>query len=181
MKRKGISPVIATVMIMMITVAAAALIMGFVLPFINEQTEGASECFDVFQGVEFGSTAYNCYLDSSMTCGGSACNERTAFSVRVMKEGVVGLKISLTGVGSSDSYEINGTISPGDNFRMLDDGTYGDILSFPEVGGMRTYVVTKNYESIKVAPILENDKICDVMDSVVLDACIGEAVNLVNP
>lgn len=176
MKRRGISPVIATVMIMLITIAAAALIMGFVLPFITDQTEGASECFDVFQGVEFGSTSYNCYLDANMDCNGSPCNDRTGFSVRVKKEGVVGFRVSLTGAGSSDVYDVN--VTENTNFRMLNSSPD---WSFPEVGGMRTYVIQKDYESIKVAPILENGKTCDVMDTVILDACIGEAVALVNP
>ena len=179
MKKRGISPVIATVMIMMITIAAAALLMGFVLPFITDQTEGASECFDVFQGVEFGSTSHNCYLDSTMDCDeGVDCNNRTGFSVRVKNEGVVGFKISLTGGGSSDVYDIDGNTQDS-NLRMLEED-FDEELDFPEVGGMRTYVIKEDYESIRVAPILEGGKSCDVMDTVILNVCIGESVTLVN-
>jgi flagellin-like protein len=180
MKRKGLSPVIATVMIIMVTVAAAALIMGFVLPFITEQTESSSECFEVFpKGVEIGSTAYNCFLNTSVDCEtGVACNSRSGFSIKVNKEGVAGFKVSLTGNGESTAYVINGNNSY-DKLRDL-NGNFDVELGIPGSGGMKTYVANGTYESIQVLPILEGGRECEVTDKEILSLCHGDAVGLIH-
>ncbi len=184
MKKRGLSPVIATVMIIMVTVAAAALIMGFVLPFITEQTESSSECFEVFpKGVEIASTAYNCFLNTSVYCQTDPdvlCNPRSGFSIRVNKEGVAGFKVSLTGDGESKAYTINGNKSYGD-LRQLNEEWNQD-LKIPGSGGMKTYVANGVYESIQVLPILEGGRECEVTDKKILSVCHDrEAIAAIHP
>lgn len=97
MNKIGVSAVIATVLLIMITVVSAGLIFSFVIPFVNQQTEEASDCFAVFGGLEFGDTAYNCYI-GDVDCGpegGLVCSAGTGFSVSITKEGVVGLKVAV--------------------------------------------------------------------------------------
>ena len=43
--KKAIEPVIATVLLIVITIAAVAVVIAFVVPFIREQTSGAEVCF----------------------------------------------------------------------------------------------------------------------------------------
>ena len=190
MNKRGVSAVIAAVMLIMITVVAAGLIFTFVIPFVNEQTESATECFDVFGGLEFGSTAYNCYVgDSTTGCGDdtdgdgqgdSACYDSNGFSVKVTKEGIAGVRVSLVSEGSSNIFDIEGTAIFQDlrNFGDDDMGNafqYNSLLEFPQSGGMRTYVAEGIYENAQVGAILENGNFCDFSDSVIFNECIGEA------
>ena len=193
MNKRGVSAVIAAVMLIMITVVAAGLIFSFVIPFVNEQTEGASECFDVFGGLEFGSTAFNCYVESADTgCGAdtngdgqgdSPCYDSTGFSVRVTKDGIAGVRVSLVSEGSSDIFDIKDAENLTD-LRMLEGATFGSALEFPQSGGMRTYVAKGIYENAQVGAILDNGNFCDFSDSVIFNECLGEAaekVGGVNP
>jgi len=178
MNKKGVSAVIATVLLIMITVVAAGVIFSFVIPFVNQQTEEASDCFEVFGGLEFANTGYNCYVDTSTdyaenVCGAngaSQCYNKTGFSVSITKEGVIGLKVSLISEGSSDIFDIVG----GSTFASLEmlDGTL--TLEIPQSGGIRTYVVDGIYESGKISAVLENGKACEAADSIIFRKCIRD-------
>ena len=174
MNKRGVSAVIAAVLLIMITVIAAGMIFSFVIPFVKQQTESATECFDVFGGLEFASTAYNCnVLASASGCGTdgtSACFDRTGFSIKVSKEGIEGLKVSLVAGGSSTALDIkSGEEVSG---LLMLDGT--ESLEVPQSGETRTYVANDTYESAEVAAILENGRTCDVSDNIVFSACLGD-------
>ncbi len=51
MKKKGISTVIATVLIILITVAAVTIVWAVVIPMIREKTTGITSCSDAVQEV----------------------------------------------------------------------------------------------------------------------------------
>src|SRR3989344_6450298 len=62
MNTRGISAVVATVLILNITVIAVVLISQFVLPFVKESLQRSSECFDYEELFSFDETFnYNCY------------------------------------------------------------------------------------------------------------------------
>tara|TARA_Y100000310_G_scaffold258024_1_gene266263 strand:+ start:256 stop:801 length:546 start_codon:yes stop_codon:yes gene_type:complete len=172
MNKKGVSAVIATVMLIMITVIAAGLIFSFVIPFVNQQTEEASDCFGVFGGLEFGETAYNCYVEAGPCgeSGDSTCYNGTGFSIEVTKEGVAGLKVALIKGGSSEIFEIEDGSSSG-GLEML---TSGDNITIPSVGEMRTYIVGDIYETAKVSAVLENGKTCEAADNLIFRECLGD-------
>ena len=173
MNKKGVSAVVAAVILIMITVVAASLIFSFVIPFVNQHTEEASDCFGVFGGLEFGETAYNCYVEESLSCGeggGSTCYNGTGFSIEVTKEGVAGLKVALIKGGSSEIFEIeDGSSSSG--LEML---TFGATITIPSVGEMRTYIVGDIYETAKVSAVLENGKTCEAADNLIFRECLGD-------
>ncbi len=58
--KKGIEPVIATVLLIVITIAAVALIIAFVVPFVQKQLGTADVCFKA-NGIQLdpGATCYN--------------------------------------------------------------------------------------------------------------------------
>jgi|TARA_Y100000034_G_C6835699_1_gene377620 flagellin-like protein len=182
MEKRGVSAVIASVLLIMLTVVAVGLIMAFVLPFIENQTEGASDCFDVFGGIEFKETEYNCYINESMTCTADDCKNRTGFSVEITKEGIVGFRVSMISEGSSKAYDIFGNETEEtttlENVRLLGSnfGANGDLDS-PGNGEMTTYVVKETYNSAKIAAILENGKSCDFADTVIFNSCIGSGIS----
>ena len=209
-EKKGLSPIIATVMIIMITVAAAALIMAFVIPFITEKTSSAGECFEVsMQGLAFADTSYNCYTEAAEeicrmnddnACkydhdndGNSSnlvgCQARTGFSIKVDKEGAIGVRVSLISGGSSVVYDIlndeggDEEQATKDNVRewhgtntSVQNDNFGNDLPFPDTTGMMTYIVKGEYETIKIAPLVKSDTKntpCDVVDTIHVASCVG--------
>lgn len=60
--KKGISAVVATVLIILITIAAVGIIWTAVIPMIRNQISGGTVCFDAEAAVEIGAS-YSCIED----------------------------------------------------------------------------------------------------------------------
>ena len=58
--KKGISAVVATVLIILITVAAVTIIWAAIIPMIQEQIGGSTECFDAQAAITV-SSDYTCF------------------------------------------------------------------------------------------------------------------------
>ncbi len=168
-KKRGLSPVIATVLLLVITVVAAGLIATFVVPFVKDSLSGSRECFDVLGDLSFSETPYNCfYFDQA------GLVNRTGFSVKVEGKDIAGFKVVLQSGGNSDGFEIiNGaTLS---SIRML-GGTYGGVLAVPQGGGIRTYVADRGYDRLEIYPIVAGDKKCDLADDINLLFCNDQSI-----
>ncbi|UZE94263.1 MAG: hypothetical protein IB618_01690 [Candidatus Pacearchaeota archaeon] len=61
--KKGIEPVIATVLLIVITIVVVALVIAFVVPFVQEQMKGAELCYGA--RVEIKEACFN-YTDSHL-------------------------------------------------------------------------------------------------------------------
>lgn len=177
MKRRGISPVVATVLVILITIIAAGLIAPFVTNFVKDNLDDSGSCFEVLGDLEFAETGFNCYYNISS----NPSNLNTGFSVRVGDETISGFKISLIATGSSDSFDVSeGATLTG--IKMLENPPVGmpSVLEFPDVGGVKTYVVSGKYDRAEVSPVLENGNTCSVSDSIQFIECnSAEAVNLI--
>src|SRR3989344_204731 len=154
MKKRGVSPVIATVLIILITVVVASLVAVFVIPFVKENLKEGEECFDVLGELSFAATSYNCnYINSSAI----PQIHRAAFSVRIDGGEIQGFSVVLGKEGSSNSYKIiGGSTFP--NIGML-DSNFSLALEVPEEGGVRTYVAADSYTSAELYPVLSNGDI----------------------
>ena len=161
---------IAVVLLIMITIVAAGIIVGVVVPFVREGLEGSGQCFDVLGDLSFAETPYNCY---------DADNDSTGFSVKIDNEEIAGFRVSLfeAGTGSADSYDIEQGTS-GTVFGMLGDDDVGGDLEVPKKGGVRTYVLYGHFERIELFPILESGAKCDMSDSVNINSCIDVDLGL---
>lgn len=171
-EKRGLSPVIAVVLLLMITVVAAGLIVAFVVPFVSKNLDTSGECFDVLGDLSFDETPYNCFAES----GG---NSRTGFSVRVDNENIIGFRVALQTGGSSDAVEIeegtNGS-SLTRRIRMLSQD-FNVPLTVPGRGGVRTYVSEGRYDKAEIFPILTSGGKCDMADDIILKPCEGIGVN----
>src|SRR3989344_821218 len=63
MFKRGVSPVVATVLLLVITVVIASIIFAFVVPFVNKSLGNSKVCLNVLDGVEFPESKFNCYVD----------------------------------------------------------------------------------------------------------------------
>jgi len=161
--KKGVSPVIATVLLIMITIVAASLIVLYILPIIFGIN---SDCFDVVGDLTFQETKFNCYTPGSLS--------RTGFSIKVEGEKVVGANVALFSEGSSDAFEIKPDVLL-EEIRMLTTD-FNMSLELPSNGGVRTYVAFNRFTQIEISPVLSDGKICSVADTLILDFCDDQGV-----
>ena len=61
MFKRGVSPVIATVLLLVITVVIASIIFAFVIPFVNKSLGNSKACLNVLDGIEFPESRFNCW------------------------------------------------------------------------------------------------------------------------
>jgi len=62
--KKGISAIVATVLIILITVAAVTIIWAAIIPMISNELDGATECFDASAALSVISD-FSCYNETS--------------------------------------------------------------------------------------------------------------------
>jgi flagellin-like protein len=190
--KRGLSAVIATVLLLLITISAVVIIAGVILPFITGNLESSTECVD-FRGYftfeekfEFGGDTlrYNCYQDAD----GDGSNELYGASIRagVNKSGSVDELVGFDLVyivkqGAAKTVKVrDGEESEG---VLLLSGESVSVLRVPGPGEVRTYVYEESggseYEKVEVYPVLSNDRICDMSDEIELRRCTPGNVDLV--
>lgn len=165
MNKRGLSPVIATVMIILITIVAAGIIASFTIPFVQNSLGEGKECFDVLGEINFAESSYNCYYESSLNNSQST----SAFSVKIDGERISGFSFVLGNDGTSDSFKVTEN-STNQLIGML-NGNYNQVLSVPKDGGVRTYIVKGVYTTAELYPVLPSGKVCDAADSVTISPC----------
>ncbi len=172
MFKRGVSPVIATVLLLVITVVLASIIFAFVIPFVNKSLGNSQTCLNVLDGIEFPESRFNCWNSSALIAG----TNETGFSVKIKKEGVYGFRIALIDENEqSDVKEIKPD-ALNDNVLKMVAGTYGQMLEIPSVGGQRTYVTNKKYVKAEISPVTEDGNVCSVADVVEFSRCLGTVI-----
>jgi flagellin-like protein len=175
MDRRGVSPVVATVLLIVITTVIAAIILTFVLPLVKDKLGESEACLDVFDGLEFAESQFNCFKNEGTT---QSPDFYTGFSVNLKKEGIDGFRIALVEetTGSSKTYMFKKSDSdfPSSEISGVGGSSY---LSFPKVGGVRSYVADEEYARGEIAPILANGQVCSVSDTIEFVVCAND-VNL---
>ena len=174
MFKRGVSPVVATVLLLVLTVIIAAIIFSVVIPFVNEQLGNSKGCLNVLDGVEFAESKFNCYMTSPDGAG---------FSIKVKKSGVVGVRVSLIDAqGNSDVFDITegkqvlGGVVPPSIHNIGVGFTVDDFLKFPSAGGQRTYKSNKKYVQAEISPVTESGDVCAVADIVEFALCDSSVV-----
>lgn len=174
LNKLGVSPIIATVLLLLITVVAAGLISLFVVPFVQKSLTDSGECFQIRQGILVGSTPYLCHASST--------NDRTSFSVKVESDKVIGFTAVMYSGDSAQTFEVtNGTNTNG--IWLLENGALKNELKIPPVRGVRTYVVSGIYDKVELYPIVLSGNKCDMTDSIELKPCTDNdvAATITNP
>lgn len=157
------SPVIATVLLLVLTIVIAGVVFSVVIPFVNDSLGESKECLDIFEAVEFPESQFNCYVSSPA---------ETGFSIRVNKEGISAVKVSLIDdSGNSEVVDISEGATSG-NLRQI-GGAPGEPLTFPSVSGQRTYVVSGVYKKAELAALTPSGDTCSVADIIEIQPCIG--------
>jgi len=171
MERRGLSAVIATVLILLLTVVAISILAVFVIPFVRNNLDGSTACFDTFGDLGFDESAYNCFNETVSPDG------RTGFSVKIDNEKIIGFKVGLGASGSSNVFSVlNGTEGDNNQIRML-GAQFGQNIEIPMSGGVRTYIAKGIFDDIEIFPILDDGTTCDKADSIKIRQCLTGTVD----
>ncbi len=180
--KKAITSVVATVLIIMLTVSAIALLAGFVVPFVKNSLNKGTECINYRNFYTFDeSFELNCYQSSSAT--GEAlyilsvktgsdkmlANNSEEFRIVLTSKSGMANTISVKS-GSEASHNEGGVWILGSNQN----------LRVPSPGGIVSYVYNgtneEMFESAEIYPVLKSGRICEEKDSINLVRCGSKIV-----
>ena len=162
MNRRGVSPVVATVLLLVLTVVIGGIIFSVVVPFVKNSLQESKTCLAVFEGVEFPESKFNCYKSAG-------AGFETGFSIKLNKEEISGFRVALIDRnGNSEVKNIPGTFI---DVKMV-GGSYNTLLEFPTVGGQRSYVINRLYSKAEVSPISKSGDVCAIADVVEFAPCV---------
>lgn len=173
--KKGISQVVATVLIIMITVAAVAMLAGFIVPFVKNSLQKSTECMP-YQGYYLfdESFGYNCY---NRTSNLYAVSIKSSFD-KSLAGNIMGIKVVFSDKsGATRVVEIkNSSIISRSERGIWIAGSHEDLLRIPGPGGIITYVYNASagdvFITAEVYPVLKSERICaDLKESINLKSC----------
>jgi hypothetical protein len=167
-KKKGLSTVIATVLLILLVTVSMSIVWVFVRNIITERTEGAKSCFDVESSdVVTINSYYTCY---------NSTHGKVQFSINIGDVEIESVIVSILMNGNSIPFVITDDLSavPG----LAPYGSAGGDVKLPGKNEGRTYVASgsgiianSKVDSIKIAPVVEG-KQCGMSDSIyAVDDC----------
>jgi len=157
--KKALSTVIATVLMILLVLAAITIVWTFVNKFVKDKTEGTQSCFDVESSEKVTiNNYYTCYNDSS---------DEVQFSINIEDAEIDGLLITILAGGNSKSFTLTNDSTVVSNLKPY-MGNYGTAVTLPGKNEGKTYVAggfvgISKIDSIKIAPIIE-EKQCGQSD-----------------
>ncbi len=163
--KRGVSQVIATVLLILITIAAVILIAGLLIPWVKNSLPETS-CVDVLGMLEIAEDkTYTCYDSVNMKA-------KVMLKLGFADVEVRGLIIVLSGEGESKRFEIIKGENAPDGVSMIGE------WRFPEQGESRTYIfdfetagIGFSAEKAESALIIGKDSVCESV-SMNLPACL---------
>jgi flagellin-like protein len=167
-KKKAVSPVIATILLVLISISAVAIVANFVIQFINNSLE-KGECYNLIGAVKIDdSQGYYChYQDEEIS------KEKIKITIErdIKSKEINGIIISISATTDSESFEIKqGSADTGVSMYN------GEDIVLPNKGERKTYEITTNLPSDEtlsavIAPIAINGKTCDQSKRITLQEC----------
>jgi len=157
--KKGISPVIATVLLVLVTFIAVGIVWGFILPMIKGNLEESGGCFKLRDYAEVVEGEYTCFNSS-----GTKVMIKRGMANHTIK----GFRLSIVAAGEAKLYDIT-EYSTG--IKMWQQSTYTEDIELPDLGEARTYLFEGiSGTRVDLGIITESGNLCD-MGSYDLPAC----------
>jgi len=165
MKQRGLSGVIASVIMIAVVITSVVIVWGVVIPLVEDNLGESESCFGIFEEVT---------INSMYTCYDSDLGEFN-FSINIADIDVDEVLVSVSSEGSTKSYTLTNTekiIVGLANYGSTGFGT--DLIKLPEKNAGSTYISNEFPDEpnrIQIAPIIDGNQ-CDVSDSLFeIDDC----------
>lgn len=167
MDNKAISAVVATVMIILITVAAVTIVWVTILPMVRDQLQG-SNCFDaqarVILKTDMGKTCYVDNGDDTWDLKIQIANTGNSYTLK-------DVQVSLEKEGNSEAYFLSEVV---ENFENIGMPGQNEERVFTLSGGVNGLSNLKGYNIVEIAPIVEvneDTEKCGISSESVLKEC----------
>lgn len=161
MNKKAISTIVATVLIILITVAAVAIIWAAIIPMIKNQLSGSTTCLDAVSQVTVLNEGYTC---------------------RNVAENKISLQVK-RGPKSFDLKDIEVIVSIGGQTTNKRISADADVKTVPNTNQAKTYIISgANFgtaDKVEIAPIVGiggSEERCGKASSLVLRDCTPSVV-----
>lgn len=180
MKKRGVSPVIATVLLVILALAAVGILASYLVNFTKTGLGKAGECIPYRDYFKFDdSFGYDCRSGNLY-----------AFSIKVTSTEDESLAGNLKGFSVAFTDE-NGETSVSNVYsgnlsgcgagktKMLAKGC-SEALALPAAGGTKTYVYDsggKSFKTAEVYAVLSNNRLCEKSDTIEIMDCGANAVS----
>jgi len=178
--KKGISPLIATILLIVLSVVAVAIIVQYVVPFVNKSLNEGKLCSDALGQLtldtEEGYTCYNTTAPQSLPHFISVSVQRGEKEAKL-----IGIKIILSDDKNSKEIRIKNGESIAGVKMITGRATTSSELSVTKIRETRTYLIDiatlelSNMDkegSVKIAPIMKGDIVCEEADNAKLGICV---------
>lgn len=162
-EKRGISAVVATVLIILITVAAVTIIWAAIIPMINNQLDKGKACFDAISQVSLPDQGYSCISSDGK-------NATIQIKRGSLDFELVDVQVIFSSEGNSHSFALSNGVT-----TLVPSGN----ITFPHINEERVYVIdtssiTGEVDTVEIAPVVEIGKsaeVCDVSSSRNLKVC----------
>ena len=151
MNKKGISAIVATVLIILITVAAVTIIWAAIIPMISENLDKATRCGDATSQLT---------LKEDYTCWHSSGSSSGNMSVQVSRGSgsfeLADIKVILSIAGNDENYMIL------DNTSTPASGGQYQLGDFPEINENKVFLINKSIEkpdTVRVTPVIVSGQV----------------------
>jgi len=166
--KKGISAIVATVLIILITVAAVTIIWAAIIPLINNQLDKGTICVDAVSQVSLSDKGYTCSNVDATT----GANKNVSIQIKhgARDFDLADIQVTISSGGDSTSFKLSDattTISP------------SGAITFPGSNEEKVYVldtsgITGEIDSVSIAPIVRvgnSEETCDISSTKTLRVC----------
>jgi flagellin-like protein len=186
MQKKAVSALVATVLLILITVAAVGIIWGAIMPMINQATQYGQACTNARVSIS---------TDMGYTCSNTTGTSNPGFVLVNVKRGaeafdMQGLQITITGSGTSKSWIIKqnqqartaaGVVST--SVGQIPTNFSGLNLDVPGMNEARTYIIDTGMtgtaiagtpsaaEAAVIVRVGNMEKSCAIASTATLTAC----------
>lgn len=185
MIKRGLSEIIVVVLIVLLTLAAAGILISFVVPFVNNSLEEGTECFDYQNYFSFESeNGLNCFVRDPEP------GERNYYlSIRAktinQENKIEGMKILFKSGDNVRVFDVKNNAPTGSGEGALNMIPNALAFSLPDEGEVKNYFYDDlaedaSYEVVEVYPVLDRNRLCEKSDEIVIQACSTEIENAIN-
>lgn len=169
--KKALSTVVATVVIILLTVAAIAIVWTFVKGMIDRNKNQVESCFNVESGEKVTLNGlYTCYEDTSTPLDGEL--DQVQVSLNIADVDVEKVIISIMAGGSTKTVTLTNTATEYPDVAYYNGpGGFEYPIRLPEKNSGRTYIIRGFAEGldkvdwIKIAPVVNGNQ-CGVTDEI---------------
>ena len=167
MNKKALSALIATVLLILLSIAAIVILSSAIIPFVKEKMSEAQECSEIIKTADAlaidAENGFACYYDEN--------GLKAKITIHRGNIEIKGVRIAVRGGGDSKIVDITeGTLT---DVKLLTPTGETTNLVLPGKGGEKTYIISNvnAAESAIIAPIMPSGQMCKETDEIDLEKC----------